>query len=221
MLKSDLHLHSGEDKQHRLKYSAKELIAYAAKKGFEVLSLTLHNELFFNKELESYARKKGVLLIPGIELQIENKEVLIYNVTTEEITKLKTFEDLRKLRIKNNQLLVVAPHPFFKRGNCFGEKLIENIELFDAIEYSHFYLSFFNLNKKAVKIAKKYSLPLVGSSDTHHLIQLETTYSMIDSKKNIKAVIQAIKKNKVELKTKPVSLKYFIWRAFISAFKLE
>ncbi|MBC8500671.1 MAG: PHP domain-containing protein [Nanoarchaeota archaeon] len=220
MLKADLHLHAGEDKTHKLKYSSKELIDHAAKLGFEVLAFTLHKDVFYNKEIADYAKKKGILLIPGVERYIEGKEVLIYNVIQEQAEKLNTFEDLREFRKKNN-VLIIAPHPFFKRPSCLGKKLVENIDLFDAIEYSHFYLPFLNLNKKAVNIARKHSLPMIGNSDTHHLVQLGMTCSLIDSKKDLNSVFEAIKKGKISLKTKPAPLGYFIWRTIVMALDLE
>ena len=51
MLKTDLHLHAGEDIHHKLKYSSKKLIDYAASKGFNVLSLTFHEHVYFNKKI--------------------------------------------------------------------------------------------------------------------------------------------------------------------------
>ena len=220
MLKADLHLHAGEDKFHKLTYSSKELIDYASKKGFKVLALTFHRDVFFNKEIASYAKKKGIVLIPGVERYIEGKEVLIYNLKAGQEEKINTFEDLRNLK-KEQNILIIAPHPFFKKSNCLGEKLIENIDLFDGIEYAHFYTSFVNLNKKAVQIAKNSSLALIGTSDAHNLSQIETTYSIIDSKKDINSIFEAIKNKKVVLKTKPVSLKYFICRALKVVFNLE
>ena len=165
-------------------------------------------------------KKKGILLISGVERYIEGKEVLLYNVSQSDIEKIKTFDDLRIFKKKKN-ILVIAPHPFFKRSNCLGKKLLENIDVFDAIEYSHFYLSFFNLNKMAVKIAKKHKLTLIGNSDTHYLKQIEMTYSLIDSKKSIDSIFKAIKKGNVILKTKPISLKYFFWRIFRIIMKSE
>lgn len=211
MLKADFHLHAGEDVFHKLGYTSKELIDHAAAKGFEVLALTFHRDVFFHKELEDYARSKGVLLIPGVEREIEGKEFLLYNVTEEDVEKLKAFKDLTELKKKKN-ILSIAPHPYFGRANCLGKRLEENIELFDGIEYSHFYLPFFNLNKKARKVAKNKGLALIGNSDAHELKQIGWTYTLIDAKKNLESVFESIRNNKVELRTQPVTIKYFVER---------
>ncbi len=220
MLKADLHLHAGEDKFHKLGYSSKELIDLAAQQGFEVLALTFHKDVFYYRELGEYAKNKGILLIPGVEREIEGKEVLIYNVTDEEAKKTNTFDDLRALR-KKKDIIIIAPHPYFKRGECLGKKLEENIDLFDGIEYSHFYLKSFNLNRKAENIAKKHSLPLIGTSDAHNLWQLGYTYAMIDSGKDMALVFKAIRKGKVRLVTRPIPFIRFVVRMIKVTLSLE
>ena len=64
-LKADLHLHTAEDPNDRVSYTAKELISKAADEGFEVLAITNHQCLTFNQRLSAYARERGILLIPG------------------------------------------------------------------------------------------------------------------------------------------------------------
>ena len=60
-----------------------------------------------------------------------------------------------------------------------------------------------NSKKKA---AKKFNLPLVGSSDTHSLGQLGSTYSLVNAEKEVKSVIRAIKEKKIEVVTRPMAL---------------
>lgn len=214
MLKADLHIHTKEDPYDTINYSAKELIDLAIKKNYDIIAITLHNKLFWDNDLYSYANKRGLLLIPGAEIEINKKHVLIYpkNINFD-IKKIRTFSDLKKY--KKEFGLIIAPHPFFKTKQCLGKYLIKYIELFDAIEYSHFYTKLFNLNKKAVKIAKKYKKPLIGNSDSHFKFQFEITYTLIDAKKNKKAInrndiYKLIKEDKVIVKTKPLNLLLFI-----------
>ena len=99
--------------------------------------------------------------------------------------------------------LISAPHPFFPGDRAMKEKLLENIELFDAIEYSHFYFSLINFNKKAVRVARRFEKPLIGTSDAHFKMQFDYTYSLIDGEKTVQGVIDAIRKHKVKVVTKP------------------
>lgn len=210
MLKTDLHLHTKEDPLDgiRINYSAKELIDYAAELSFDVISITNHNRVSYSNELKDYAEKKGILLIPGAEIKINGKEVLVYNIFQEDIEKIKTFDDLRK--IKNDNNLIIAPHPYFMLPQCLKKDLDRNIDLFDAIEYSYFYINLLNRNKKAVKTAKKYKKPLIGNSDAHFLWQMNRNYSLVDSKKDTVSVINSIKNNKIKLVARPLSFARFM-----------
>lgn len=208
-LKCDLHLHTNEDPKDKfITHSPQELIDHASNLGFNVLAITLHEKNGYRKKLIDYAKTKDILLIPGCEANIEGKHVLLYNFSDEEIKKIKKIQDIKKFKKKNN--LVIAPHSYYFTKSCLREKLDNNIEVFDAIEYCHFYHKFFSFNKKAVQMAKKYSKPLIGTSDCHRMWQMGHTYTLINSKKTVKDIIQAIKQNKVQLKTKPLKTRIIL-----------
>ncbi|MBW2993032.1 PHP domain-containing protein [Candidatus Woesearchaeota archaeon] len=208
MLKTDLHIHTKEDPvdSHIITYSARDMIKYAAKLKYKVLSITNHDNILYNDSLKRYAKKHGILLISGTEAMIKGKEVLLLNIKKNNIKKIS---DLHKLRKQN--ALIIAPHPFYPRRSCLHSKLIKNIKNFDAIEYCHYYHKFFNLfNNKALKIARKYKKPIIGTSDAHFLYQMDYTYSLIDAEPKIDSVLEAIRKNKVLVRTQPLPLKYLI-----------
>jgi hypothetical protein len=50
-LKTDLYLHTAEDPQDDVRYTAKELISKAAAEGFDVISITNHHRMKFNEDL--------------------------------------------------------------------------------------------------------------------------------------------------------------------------
>ena len=221
MLKVDLHTHTSEDPYDKffIHYSAKDLIRVAAKQKYDVLSITLHNRVFFNQELKDFARKKGILLIPGAEPMIQKKDVLLIGVSNNDLGMLKKLDDLDKLK---DSALIVAPHPFFLTGNCLDMQLIKHIDSFHAIEYSHFYtralvnplLKFIAGNARAVEVAKKYNKPIIGTSDVHKLYEFGTTFTWVDSPKRKDDIIDAIKKGKVRLETKPMPLHLYFKRLF-------
>jgi predicted metal-dependent phosphoesterase TrpH len=205
MIKADLHIHSKEDIVDAIDYSGFELIDKAAKLGFGLISITLHDHFPDYSELQRYADKKGIIFVVGVEKIISGKEVLVYNITRTDLEGLNTFEDLRRLRERNKNILVIAPHPYFKIDKCLGDDLEKNIDLFDAIEFSWFYSKSLNMNKKAVSIAEKYSKPLFASSDAHELQHFGKNYSLIDSKKDKKTLLDAIKSGKVKIHSDPIS----------------
>ena len=111
MLKSDLHTHC-RCKTEKLDYTSKELIKNAAKLGYEVLAITNHNYNQYDK-VKWYAKKHGILLIPGVEINIGMKHVVILN--TKKGENLKNYRDLEKL--KQEGVFLLAPHAFFLEKN--------------------------------------------------------------------------------------------------------
>lgn len=200
-LKADLHLHTREGEGF-IGYDARALIDRAARAGFQVLSITNHDVITFSEDLQRYARERGLLLIPGVEATIEGKHVLLYNVDVPP-ARIRTFADLR--RLKRPEWLVVAAHPFFPGPVCLRERLREELDLFDAIEFSHFYTRRMNLNRPAVRLAREVGLPLLGTSDSHLARQFGTTYSFIEGKMTVASVLAAIKMGQVAVVSRPLT----------------
>jgi hypothetical protein len=204
-LKADLHLHTCEGfKEPFINHSALELIDAAMEAGYEVLSITNHDTVTYNNYLKDYARERGILLIPGIELTLKRKHVLIYNVKETLLNFINDLDDIKETRDRNN--LVIAPHPFFPASCALGRQFVKKHSLFDAVELSHYYTSYINFNRKAVDMAEKFNLPMLGTSDCHALCQLNTTYSYIYAEKDTEAVFNAIKKGAVNIVTNPLSV---------------
>ncbi len=204
-LKCDLHLHSGEDSRHQLDYSARDLIAVAARRGYQVLSVTNHDRVTYDVELADFARKRGVLLIPGVEASVGGKHVLLYGVDgmEEDWGALDVFA-LRRMRARG--ALVVAPHPFYPGYHSPGALLVRFPHLFDAVEYSHLYVRRVNFNRRATALARRRGLPLLGQSDAHSLRQLDYTYSMVDAAPETQEIFGAIREGRIQVATHPARL---------------
>jgi hypothetical protein len=202
LLKADFHCHTGQDPQDNVVYSEKELIDAAAEQGYDVLSITNHDAVTFGPEIEDYASKRGILLLPGVEKTVEGKHVLLLNCRNG-LPKINSFEDLDSM---GDHIAVIAPHPYYPRKKSLNSKLSAHRRFFDAVEYSHFYFMGINPNRRLTRKARKWGLPMVGNSDSHYLFQLGTTYSLVRSDKNPEAVIEAIKRGRVEVVTRPLTL---------------
>ncbi|NQU08571.1 MAG: PHP domain-containing protein, partial [Candidatus Abyssubacteria bacterium] len=110
VLKVDFHVHTADDPEESILHTACELIDKAHYLGFDVISITNHGDISVSRFLRDYARERDIVLIPGVELNIRGKHVLVVNAH-EGILKARTFDDLRRLRTPEN--LIVAPHPYF------------------------------------------------------------------------------------------------------------
>lgn len=202
LLKADFHIHTREDPHDFIRYTAVELLATAARQGFDVLALTCHNKRIHTEELRLRAEDHGILLIPGVEASIEGKHTLLLDMPYSRWG-VRAFDDVRALRREGG--LVIAPHPFFPVPKCLNDKLRENLDVFDAIEFSHFYTRSLDFNRRAVEYARRMDLPLVGTSDCHRLWQLGTTYTLVDTEdRSIPGVFAAIRVGRVRVVTAPL-----------------
>ena len=202
LLKADFHIHTREDPHDFIRYTSVELLEEAARQGFDVLALTCHNKRIHTEELRRKAEGLGIVLIPGVEAAIEGKHTLLLDMPYRRLT-VRTFDHVRAL--KRDGGLVIAPHPFFPAPKCLNGKLRENLDVFDAIEFSHFYTRSLDFNRKAVQYARKMDLPLVGTSDCHRLWQLGTTYTIVDATaRTVPAVFAAIRAGRVRVVTAPL-----------------
>lgn len=222
LIRADLHIHSGDDPYDKLPYSVFDVIDTAAARGIGCIAITDHLQFSWKREYADYASENGVILIPGIEMQIKNKDVLIFNCD-KDVEKLKTFDDLRAYKQEHH--LVIAPHPYYPIKYALKKNLYEHSDLFDAIEISSCYLDFYDkFNKKARKAANELAKPLVCNSDSHALWQIGNVWTEIEVENfTIENVITSIKKGKTKPCCRPMTyfefFKFFVCGDFPRAFR--
>ena len=169
-VKADLHLHTAEDPLDEIDYTASELLDRAHAAGFQVLAITLHDKVFDDPAIFAKARDLGILLIQAAELRIDGADAVVLNISTEEAVGIRTFDDLRRLRARRgDSLLVFAPHPFYRFGGSIGDRLEVLIDCFDAVEYCHFHVPLLDPNVPAARLAARLHKPLLATSDAHRL----------------------------------------------------
>jgi predicted metal-dependent phosphoesterase TrpH len=179
-IKVDLHIHTLDDPKDVIDYSAHQLLERAKQLGFGVLAITLHDAVFDRAEVFADAAAMGILLIPAAEVRLQGADIILLNVTPSEVAKLKTFDGVRELRARRgSSIFTIAPHPFYVLGGSIGERLLREIDCFDAIELCHFHKGLFDLNRRAVKVATKFGKPLIATSDAHQLHAFGRHYTSI------------------------------------------
>lgn len=202
-LKVDLHTHTSDDPQDYISFSSEQLIDKASALGFDAVAITNHDVVTFGSGIKKYAEERGILLLPGVELTLSHKHVVVINPDFRDDPGIKTLDDLKL--IKSEGGIILAPHPFYPGFKCLHSKLVEYIDSFDALEFSFFYNHVVNRNKKAVELARAHNKPLLGTSDCHNIWQVGSTYTLVEAQKNIPSIIAAIKAGKIELVTTPLS----------------
>jgi len=221
-IKLDLHIHTLDDPKDALDYTAHELLERAAALGFRVLAITLHDAVYDRPEVFADAARMGILLIPAAEMRLEGADVILLNVTPKEVETLRTLDDLAALRAKRGRsLFTIAPHPFYVLGGSIGERLVERIDCFDAIELCHFWSRWFNLNRRAVAVAERFGKPLIATSDAHQLHAFGANYTSIPQPEmlTVHSVIDALRNGPLRVTNPPCSFRdllstiYFVFIA--------
>ena len=195
-IKIDLHIHTLDDPKDVIDYSAHQLLERAKQLGFGVLAITLHDAVFDRADVFADAAAMGILLIPAAEMRIEGADMILLNVTAAEISRLKTFDDVRRLRAHRGlSMFTIAPHPFYVLGGSIGERLIKEIDCFDGIELCHFHKGLFDLNRRATKVAAQFNKPLIATSDAHQLHAFGRHYTSVlrPSELTVESVFAALR----------------------------
>jgi len=208
-IKVDLHIHTLDDPKDVIDYSAHQLLERARALGFGVLAITLHNAVFDRQEVFADAAAMGILLIPAAEVRLCGADVIVLNVTADEIAALKNFDDLRQLRARRGMsIFTIAPHPFYVLGGSIGPRLLEEIDCFDAIELCHFHKGLLNPNRRAAKVAARFGKPLIATSDAHRLHAFGRHYTSIPRLAALAAenVFAALRKGPLRLTSPPASI---------------
>src|ERR1700686_1563677 len=212
-IKLDLHIHTLDDPKDVIDYSAHQLLERARELGFGVLAITLHDAIFDRAEVFADAARMGILLIPAAEMRLEGADVILLNVTAEDIEALRSFDDLETLRARRGRsLFTIAPHPFYVLGGSMGNKLLEKIHCFDAIELCHFWSRLFNPNRRAAAIAAEFKKPLIATSDAHQLHAFGSHYTSIPrpAEVTIANVFAALREGPLRLTSPPCTLVDFV-----------
>lgn len=200
-LKADLHTHCSDDRLDRVGFSVETLIDVVAGKGYQVLAIACHLRRVYTAAMVEYARRRDVLLVPAIELMVDGKHVVVIN-PSEAGASATTFAELRAA--DRGESIVLAPHPYYPDRSCLHGQLAKHIDLFDAVEYCATYGRFANPNRWAVKTARRFGLPMIGSSDIHALPHCSRTFTWLDvDEVSVAGIVRAIRAGRVEVETSP------------------
>ena len=212
-IKIDLHIHTLDDPKDAVDFSAHQLLERARSLGFRVLAITLHDAVFDRKEVFADAAAMGILLIPAAEVRLLGADVIVLNVTAEEIAQVKNFDDLRRLRARRgNSIFTIAPHPFYVVGGSIGSRLFAEIDCFDAIEFCHFHFGPFNPNRRAQRVATRFGKPMIATSDAHRLHAFGRHYTSMPMPPalTVENVFAGLRSGPLRLTSPPSSLRDFL-----------
>lgn len=235
-LKIDLHTHtSGDPIDGYIRHSPRDLVNRAIGQGYGALAITHHTQVFHDPDLRKYAEDNGLILIPGMEANVNGKHVLLYcdnddpvieelNARSREARGNLNFDQAARLKDDGLARLVVAAHPYFMLPYCLGRDLVAERHLFDFVELSWYHtgielpvslagLNMLNRNQKARLVAGKLGLPTLSTSDTHYLGNFGRAYSTVDAEPDLESILKVLQskdQTKVTAVSSPMRVKRYM-----------
>jgi len=210
MIKVELHAHTSDDPGDWIPHTTHTLLEHAARFGYGALAITLHNRWFDPAPFAKQAASLGIVLLSGIEKTIDGKHLLLINVPFE-ATDMRSFDDVRRLKARVPEALVIAPHPFYPISSALGARLDDLVDVVDALEINAMYTRGLDYNRRARTWASRHGKALVGNTDLHRLDQIGTTWSEVDAPADADAICAAIRAGHVVVRSEPISWTRAVW----------
>lgn len=241
-LKAQLHIHTREDPfdGKHISYSAEDLILLAREYNYHIIAVTNHNVAFTRDQtlmLRDNGNKNGIVFVPGVEMRIKNRDILLYfdyGSDPAKITRsLHTMADVRACKNDGLIRLVIIPHPFF-HFHSIDRKALDYLDIIDAVEFNWFYThinclqkgSFlnrilFNMNNEGEAFARQHHLPLLASGDLHSLDWFDKDFSLLRCRHDLESFFNVFAqsrrcnlssnelKNIFDLRTTPLGFRAF------------
>ncbi len=161
----ELHCHTHHSRGTKIPtevmMSPTEVVRIAKKAGIDALAVTDHKVVKGWGEARKEAKKQGILLIPGQEIESSEGHVLGLGLNTAVRNRMNAEETLEAIREQGGYS--VAPHPFDIKNDGIKEKCFKA----DAMEVFNAFAMDRMANWYAQKRARKESATMVVGSDVH------------------------------------------------------
>jgi predicted metal-dependent phosphoesterase TrpH len=182
----ELHSHcQGDPVDSYLGHTLFEHIDRAKAVGLDAIAVTWHRKICAVPEAFAYARKRNILLIPGMEADVDHKHLVVLNLAEGDLPGEPTWNQIRTLRARKPNVLVLAPHPFYPHPSCLGKVMNDHVDCIDAIEWCMIHVEWLpgrvNPNLRAARWAQKHGKPLIACSDAHSLSAIGKNPSAIEA----------------------------------------
>lgn len=190
MKKIDLHIHTNAS--HDGYHSLEKVIEKSVEKGLTTIAITDHDVIHPDLVGKRIRKIKNIEVITGIEVSTDQGHVI--GLFLEEKIKSTKFKETL-IEIKNKRGLTYIPHPNRVSNGVSIEKIKENIDLIDLIEYQNTYSLFKDMKKIRKQFQNKANL--FASTDSHKVDMIGSVITEIKNPENID--IQNLLSNKFEL----------------------
>jgi predicted metal-dependent phosphoesterase TrpH len=182
----ELHSHcQGDPVDSYLGHTLFQHIDQAKAVGLDAIAVTWHRKICAVPEAFAYARERNVLLIPGIEADVDRRHVVVLNVAEDDLPGEPTWSQIRALRARKPEVLVMAPHPFYPHPSCLGKIMNDHVDCIDAVEWAIIHVQWLpgkvNPNLRAARWAQQHGKALIACSDAHSLSAIGKNASVVEA----------------------------------------
>jgi predicted metal-dependent phosphoesterase TrpH len=182
----ELHSHcKGDPVDLYLGHTLFQHIDRAKEVGLDAIAITWHRKVCADAEAFAYARERGILLIPGMEAEVDRRHLVVLNLAEGDLPPEPTWNQIRALRLRKPEVFVMAPHPFYPHPTCLGKMLNEHPDCIDAVEWCFIHVHWLpgrvNPNLRAVRWAHKHGKTMIACSDAHTLQSIGRNASTIEA----------------------------------------
>lgn len=182
----ELHSHcQGDPIDSHLGHTIFEHIDQAKAIGLDAIAVTWHQKICDNAEAFAYAKQRGILLIAGMETELKGKHLVVLNLSPGDLPGATTWDEIRALRKRKPEVLMLAPHPFYPHPSCLGNSMNDNLDCIDAVEWCMLHVNWLpgrvNPNLRIARWAQQHNKPLVACSDAHSLAAIGKNASTVEA----------------------------------------
>ena len=168
-----------------LSHSIFEHIDRAKEVGLDAIAVTWHRKVCASPEAFAYARERGILLIPGMEAEVDRRHLVVLNLAEGDLPPEPTWNQVRAMRLRKPDVLVLAPHPFYPHPSCLGQSMEAHADCIDAVEWCYIHVGWLphrvNPNLRAARWAHRHGKTLVATSDAHSLRAIGRNISTVEA----------------------------------------
>ncbi|UCE44058.1 MAG: PHP domain-containing protein [Candidatus Bathyarchaeota archaeon] len=184
-LKIDLHVHTCYSSDGVT--TLREVAAYAKRRGLDGVAITDHDTVEGALKLQG---KKGLIVVPGIEVTTLGGHVLALNVTSPVPSGLTLSQTIQKIHEINGVAVMAHPFALLKvaRAAC-GPQSFDAIEVINAST-----VPFAISTHLSRRLAFRLNLPQVAGSDAHYGPEIGSAYTLVNADPEADEVAHSIKK---------------------------
>ncbi|MCX6816230.1 MAG: PHP domain-containing protein, partial [Candidatus Aenigmarchaeota archaeon] len=189
----ELHTHTKYSRGTKIPVEAlntpEEMVKHAKNIGLGAIAITDHDKIEGAWEAKKYARKYGVIVIPGEEVSTANGHLLGLGIE-EWIKPGMAVEETIDI-IHDQGGIAIGDHPFDIKNEGIGSlaSLTDAVEVFNALNTEKI------SNMRARRFAKIHKMPAVAGSDAHWTEMVGHGINEIDAS-GVDGILKAIKKGR-------------------------